>query len=168
MIDRNLQLKLQAFLDGELAEPEAREVAVMIAANPEASALYTELKNTHCALKGAEADIKVPEPREFYWNRISQEIARRENASSQRPTPSVWLVLTGWLKPMGAVAAVALVGILVWQQIAQSAGRVGVMSAQVDSDTITFQNDTTGVTFVWFDYPVENRVANETDSNTLY
>jgi anti-sigma factor RsiW len=164
MIDHNLQLKIQAFLDGELSETEAREIAALIAANPAATALHTELKNTRRALVGAEADIKVPETREFYWNRISREISRLENAPAGRPAPSLWRILAGWVKPLGAVAAVAIVGILAWLQMAQSAG---VMSAQVDSDTITFQNDTTGVTFVWFDYPAENHVVNETDSTTL-
>jgi anti-sigma factor RsiW len=164
MIDPNLQLKIQAFLDGELSEAEAREIAALIAANPEASALHAELKNTHRALVGAETDIKVPETREFYWNRICGVISRLEKTPAARPAPSLWQILAGWVKPMGVVAAVAIVGILAWLQMAQSAG---VMSAQVDSDTITFQNDTTGVTFVWFDYPAENHIANETDSNTL-
>ena len=44
MIDHNLQLKIQAFLDAELSEPEARDVAALIAANPEASALHAELR----------------------------------------------------------------------------------------------------------------------------
>jgi anti-sigma factor RsiW len=164
MIDHNLQLKIQAFLDGELSETEAREIAALIAADPAVAALHAELKNTRRALVGAEADIKVPETREFYWNRISREISRLENTPAGRLAPSLWQILAGWVKPLGAVAAVAIVGIMAWLQMAQSPG---VMSAQVDSDTITFQNDTTGVTFVWFDYPAENHVANETDSNTL-
>lgn len=164
MIEANLQLKIQAFLDDELSEGEAREIADLIAANPEASALHAELKNTRHALVGAEAGLKVPETREFYWSRISREISRREDAPAGRSVPSLWQILGGWLKPMGAVAAVAIVGVLALQQMARPAG---VMSAQVDSDTITFQNDTTGVTFVWFDYPAENHIANETDSNTL-
>ena len=164
MIDYNLQLKIQASLDGELSEGEAREVAALVATNPEASALHAELKNTRCALMGAEAGVKVPETREFYWNRISREISRLDNAPAGRSGLSLWQILARWLKPMGAVAAVAIVGVLALQQMARPAG---VMSAQVDSDTITFQNDTTGVTFVWFDYPAENHIANEADSNTL-
>ena len=167
MIDHNLQLKIQAFLDGELSEAEAREIAALVGADAEASALHAELKNTRRALMGAEADIKVPETREFYWSHISREISRSEKTPVGKSAPSLWQILTGWVKSMGAVAAVAVVGILAWQQIVQPVGRPGVMSAQVDSDTITFQNDTTGVTFVWFDYPAENHIANETDSNTL-
>ena len=90
MIDHNLQLKIQAFLDGELSEAEAREIAALIAADAEASALHTELKNTRRALMGAEADIKVPETREFYWNRISREISRLEHTPAGKPAPSLW------------------------------------------------------------------------------
>jgi anti-sigma factor RsiW len=167
MIDHNLQLKIQAFLDGELTGPEARDVAALIAANPEASALHAELKNTRLALKGAEADVKVPETREFYWSRISREISQLEKAPAEPSAPSPWQILAGWLKPLGAVAVVAIVGVLVWQQMAQSVPKADVMTAQVDDDTITFQDDTAGVTFVWLNYPAENGVANEIDSNTL-
>lgn len=165
MIEFDLQLKIQALLDGELSESEAREVAGLIAANPEAAALHAELKNTRRAMAGFEAGIKVPEAREFYWSRISREISRVEQTNSAKATAALWQVLSGWLKPIGAVAAVALVGVLAWHQAAQTSDTL--VTAQMDADSITFQNDEDGVTFVWFTYPAENRVANESDLNTL-
>ena len=60
---QELQLKLQAYLDGELPEGEAREVAGLLAQDAEARALLAELKNTRAALAGFEADIKLPESR---------------------------------------------------------------------------------------------------------
>ena len=66
MINFNTQIKVQAFLDGELPAAEAREVAALIARDREAAALHTELKNTRRAIAGAEQGITLPETREFY------------------------------------------------------------------------------------------------------
>jgi len=166
MIDHNLQLKIQAFLDGELSEVEAREVAAFIASNAEAAALHAELKNTRRAMVAFEADIKVPETREFYWSRISREISKLEQTPAVKTAPTFWQLLAGWMKPIGAVAAVALVGALAWHQTTTE-NLDAMVTAQMDADSITFQNDDDGVTFVWFTYPAENRVANDSDVNTL-
>ena len=45
-MDYDAQLKLQAFLDGELPEAEASEVAKWLARDREAAALLEELRNT--------------------------------------------------------------------------------------------------------------------------
>ena len=165
MIEHNIQLKIQSFLDGELSETEAREVAALVASDSEAAALHAELKNTRRALSGFEGDLKVPETREFYWSRISREIARVEPAAAVKAAPSLWQLLVGWIKPLGAVAAVALVGVLAWHQTATTDVDALVV-AQMDAESITFQNDEDGVTFVWFTYPAESRVANDPDANT--
>lgn len=167
MIDRNTQFRIQAFLDGELTGSEAREVAALIAADREAAALHAELKNTRRALAGAEAGIKVPETREFYWSKISREIGRLEEQAPAVPDGSLWHILSRWLKPLGAVAAVAIVGMLVWQQAGGRHGGQSMVTAQVDGDAIMFQDNPSGTTFVWFNYPAQNGVANEGDSNTL-
>lgn len=166
MMDQNLQLKIQAFLDGELAESEAREVAALIAADAGAAALHRELKQTRGALAGFESDIKVPETREFYWSRINREISKLEPVAPTQAAPTFWRMLAGWLKPLGAVAAVALVGLLAWHQTASGTGDT-LVTAQMDADSITFQNDENGVTFVWFTYPAENPVANDSGPTTL-
>ena len=72
------QLKLQAFLDGELPDPEAHEVAAWLARDADATALLGELRNTQKALVDFEPELKVPESREFYWSKIEREIHRLE------------------------------------------------------------------------------------------
>lgn len=166
MIDHNTQLQIQAFLDGELTEGEARKIAALIAADRDAAALHAELKHTRRALAGAEAGIQVPETREFYWSKISREIERSESERAPAPVASVWHTLASWLKPIGAVAAVAIVGILAWQQAGSSAAEP-IVSAQVDADAITFRDSSTGTTFVWFNYPADNGVAKADGSSTL-
>src|SRR6267378_6728212 len=79
-MDYDAQLKLQAYLDGELPEAEAREVANWLARDREAAALHTELRNTRQALVGFEVGVELPESREFFWSKIRREIHRLEPA----------------------------------------------------------------------------------------
>jgi hypothetical protein len=130
------------------------------------AALHAELKQVRQAVTGAELNPNVPESRDFYWSRIRREIERLDLQSPPAPV-SVWRTLSAWLKPLGAVAAVAIAGILVWQQSGGTPVGPAMVTAQIDADTITFQDCSSGTTFVWFDYPAQNGVANQGDSNTL-
>ena len=56
-MDYDAQLKLQAFLDGELPEAEANEVANWLARDREAVALLAELRNTRKAMVGFEVGV---------------------------------------------------------------------------------------------------------------
>src|SRR3954463_8797743 len=106
------QLKLQAFLDGELPETDSREIAAWLARDADATALLGELKNTRNALKGFEPELKVPESREFYWSKIKREIERSAPVVAPVETVSLFARLRRVLMPLGAVAAVALMGFL--------------------------------------------------------
>ena len=86
VMDYNAQLKLQAFLDGELPEAEASEVANWLARDREAAALLEELRNTRSALAGFEAEVRLPESREFFWSKIEREIQRLETPAP-KPAP---------------------------------------------------------------------------------
>src|SRR5260370_22648469 len=102
------ELKLQAFLDCELPEAEAREVANWLARDQEAALLLAELRRTREALSGFESTIRLPESREFFWSKIEREIRRQEQTapvSGPAPKPSFWL---RFLVPSGAFAIVAV------------------------------------------------------------
>ena len=75
-MEYDAQLKLQAWLDGELPEAEAKEVAKWVAQDPEAALLQGELKNTRQALAAGEKPMQLPESREFFWSKIEREISR--------------------------------------------------------------------------------------------
>ena len=77
-MDYDAQLKLQAFLDGELPEGEASKVTNWVARDREAAALLEELRNTRGALAGFEAGIQLPESREFFWSKVQRDIQRLE------------------------------------------------------------------------------------------
>src|SRR5580765_8199514 len=98
-MDFDTQLKLQAFLDGELADAEAREVASWIARDEEAKALHAELKNTRKAIKESEANVRLPETREFYWSKIEREIQRLEPVAQTARPVSPFEVLRRLLRP---------------------------------------------------------------------
>ena len=60
MIGYNEQLKLQAYLDGELPERRRPSMADWLARDPEAAALLTELRQTRAALLESEAGVTLP------------------------------------------------------------------------------------------------------------
>ena len=82
------QLKLQAFLDGELPEREAREILAWTQRDRDAAALLAELKNTRQVMQKSEPHLSVPESREFFWSKIEREIQRGEpQAAADRTCP---------------------------------------------------------------------------------
>src|SRR6185503_20374959 len=103
---RDLALKYQAFVDGELSEREARSVAEAIARDPEAQALVAELRATRTALAGNEPEVSLPETPEFYWSKIEREIRRCD----ANPSAGRWAaVFAGWRRFLAPLAGVAVV-----------------------------------------------------------
>ena len=84
----DLELKLQAWLDGELPEREARRMGQWIARDPAAGALAAELRQVKQALPGNETAKAVPDTRQFYWSQIERRIQRE----AQRPRGSLAVV----------------------------------------------------------------------------
>jgi hypothetical protein len=78
-VELNLELELQAWLDGELSAPEARRIGPKIVGDAEAGRLITELQAIKRALAGNEIVRAVPETRALYWGKIERQI--------QRPAP---------------------------------------------------------------------------------
>ncbi len=74
MINHETELKLQAFLDGELPAGDAKSLAELLARDSEARSLIDELRMTRALLIGNELESKLPETLEFYWSKIRREI----------------------------------------------------------------------------------------------
>jgi len=104
-MNRDLELKLQAYVDGELPESEAQGLAKWIAEDKEAQALMSELKTARAILSGNEPEFSLPESREFYWSKIQREIQRLEQVEGR--TAAGWWV--SWQKYLAPLAGVALV-----------------------------------------------------------
>jgi len=148
-MDFETELKLQAYLDGELSEPEAREVAKLLAQDQEATLLLGELRNTRQALKGAGTLVQLPESREFYWSKIEREIERIERPKPVEQKRPFILRLQRFLVPVsGALAVAVFLGIMVLNNGAgTSLGETEL--ATEDMGAITFRSESEGITTVW-------------------
>lgn len=146
-----LQLKLQAYLDGELPASEAREATDWIAQDADARALLAELKNTRGALKAFESEIKLPESREFYWSKIERQIGRLEKPEAVEDSPA-WLaaLMRRFLVPAGVVAALMIAAILITRQAppGNPLRAPETETAFADSDAFTYRDYSTGMTLV--------------------
>lgn len=168
-MDFDTQLKLQAFLDGELPEDEARAMVSLIARDAEAKALHAELKNTRKALKASEPTVQLPESREFFWSKIEREIQRLEPVRTTAPSVSLVGRLRRLLMPMGVFAALVLTGLFTYHEIVPP-GRSHATEmdlAMADAGGFTYRDYSAGMTLVWLPFPAENDLAQNTLPTTI-
>lgn len=164
---QELQLKLQAYLDGELPDGEARELADFAARDADARALLTELKNTQTAVADYEADIKLPETREFYWSKIRREIQRLESPGPAARPASVFDALRRLLVPVGALAILVTATLFTTRQWA-SRDSIGALETETASaDVFTYRDYDSGTTLVWLSYPADNGLADFSPTDTF-
>jgi len=151
------QLRLQAFLDGELPESDAREVLAWTQRDADAAALLTELRNTRAAIAKSELHLSVPETREFYWSKIEREIQKLEPVEKEIAAPILnWRRL---LWPLGTAAICFVVAMMeiprvnIVQPVAvvsQDTDETVVETDQANSDATTYRDEADGTTLVWF------------------
>ena len=162
-MNEEFQLKLQAFLDGELSEKETREVEARLASDNEAKALLSELQNTRAAFLMFEKELKLPESREFFWSKIEREIRSLENKSERETAKPSWFA-AAYLRriaiPVGAFAAIALAAVFTIKQTGmfstKSPDLNGVEIAMADdSEAVTYNDHSAGMTVIWLSYPAE-------------
>ncbi len=165
---QDLQLKLQAYLDGELPSGEAQAVTDWLAQDAAARDLLVELTNTRAALLSHESEIKVPDSREFYWSKIRRQIEREDQVAPAIKTVSLMERIRRLLVPAGAVAATML-GVMVIQQQLGQGGYAALEADGVheDSEAFTYRDYASGTTLVWLSYPAENDFAEMDTDDTL-
>jgi anti-sigma factor RsiW len=103
------QLKLQAWVDGELPDGEAKEIAAFVQGHNDAQAVVAELRLTNDFLAGNEPEAKLPDSGEFYWSKIRREIEREEK-SAAKPQGVSWTF--AWRRLMAPLSGVALIAFL--------------------------------------------------------
>lgn len=157
MIDPEIQLKLQGYLDGELPDREARNVAEWLDRDPEARALFTELQHTRSLLAGGEPERALPEAREFYWSKVEREILRTEGVQAavvRHPLASWWLK---WAVPVAAAIALFILVVPLLRQRAGDGGLPSLSEAQEmetplqQASFISFRSEADGMSVVWLD-----------------
>jgi anti-sigma factor RsiW len=160
MMDFQEQLKLQSYLDGELSEPEAQEMASSLRSDPEAAALLNELRNTSQALNGCEQVLRVPETRDFYWSKIKREIERQEPPLRENATTVPWMVrLRRFLMPAAGLAVVSLLALVVTKE--SGSPESSVETSLADSGALVYHDFSAGATFVWLSYPADTEASEE-------
>ena len=151
------QLKLQAFLDGELPEHEAREILAWTQRDGDAASLLAELKNMRQAMLKSEPHLSVPESREFFWSKIEREIQRLEPPAAARPDVSIFAALRRFLLPASAIATLVIAGMIahfnvsntVVKSVADSDATT-VETTLASTDATTYRDASEGTTLVWF------------------
>src|SRR3954466_179364 len=114
-MNQDQELKIQAYLDGELNEGEARQVEQLLASDVQAKDLAAELRITASYLKGNESQIALPETREFYWSKIAREIERQETVPAETPRLPFWVAWRRFIAPLAGVAAVTMLALVAMQ-----------------------------------------------------
>jgi len=163
MIERDKALHLQAWLDGELPEVEACEVAAWVERDAEAQALRDVLVSAQACMADGEKPRAVPESREFYWSKIRQGIEAAE-PSQPAPRDSFWSRLfVGWriLAPVGAAAALALLGGWFFWPEGESTSATHTLAVghevetpMAETTSFTFRSESEQMTVVWVDFEI--------------
>ena len=168
-MDYDTQLKLQALLDGELPEAEARAVAQGPARDPEAAALLGELRNTREAMRESEASRPLPESREFFWSKVQREIQRSEAPAAKPALAPLSALLRRFLVPAFAIALLLIAGVVLTRPIMPGdrtpAG--AIETALADSGAFTYRDYSAGTTLVWLSYPADTEAAENDEMSTI-
>jgi|SRR6185369_6602046 hypothetical protein len=144
------QLKLQAYLDGELSGRETRAVEELVARDAAAQNLLAELRFTKTALAGNEPEIKLPESREFYWSKIEREIQRLETVPATRGTNwFTWWWRRYWIPFSGFAVMMALLLGTVNQYLFRSPVLEEIDNPSEETGAFTFRSDKERMTVVW-------------------
>ncbi len=147
------ELKLQAYLDGELSGRDAQAVEALLKDNPEAQALAAELRWTKAALQGNDLQRTVPETREFYWSQIERALAAP--AEAVRAQPRRRGIVFPWLSRFWPQLSGAWVASLLLVLTAVQYGWLGRTSwietdhASNDMGAMVFHSESERMTMVW-------------------
>jgi len=158
MINHQTQLKLQAYLDGELPPGEARAIGELLACEAEAQPLLEELKATRALLVGNELELKLPETREFYWSKIQRQVEREEQrepaVDAPAPAPPWWI---RFLAPAGALAVLAVLVLIALrspersQPLLASDDSHEIETPLEETSSFSFRSEAAAMTVVWVD-----------------
>ena len=142
-----LELKVQAGLDGELPDQEARRFGEWIARDAEACPIAPELGCVRPANLPQEAPGALGESREFYWSKIQRQI--QHEADQRRTDAAPWYERwRRYLAPISCAAALACVVLTaVWQSASPTFSEIS--SPGEEMEAVTFHDQSAQMTVVW-------------------
>jgi len=104
------RLKIQAWLDGELAPQESARIADLIDNDLEAKELADDLRAMQKAFEVGEKQVFFEESPDFYWSQVERQIEAEEpiteNAKPELASDRLGNALR-WLIPVGSLAAIS-------------------------------------------------------------
>ena len=105
------RLKIQAWLDGELAPQESAIIADLVDSDLEAKAVAGEVETIQKILKSGENKVNLEDSRDFYWSQIRRQI-EAENPESPRET-APFAAGSGesplrWILPISSLAVISI------------------------------------------------------------
>ena len=105
------RLKIQAFLDGELASRESVKISDLIDSDLEARTVADELKSVKKLLKHGENELKLEDSRDFYWSQVHRQIEAGNSQLLRQSRPSSASRMESpfrWILPIGCMAAIVV------------------------------------------------------------
>jgi hypothetical protein len=144
-----MELKIQAWIDGETSNGESARLFEWVSRDSEAGALAAELRAARGTVSGNELQVPLPEAREFYWSKIERQIHRE--AANPNPSRSAVSWLARWrsvLLPVTGGLAFAIVMLVAVEQMKQP-GFDEISATDSGMDAVTFHDQSAQVTVVW-------------------
>lgn len=160
-MNEEMQMRLEAWFDGEATEAEDREIRALLERDPEAQAWLAGLERTRTALREAHRSTRKEAPE---WLEVLARASRADDPGNGR--------VPFGLKGLGSVAAILLLGMALWlpfrdagREAAPTAGELMVDTVElVETDLegatpVVYLDEPSGWTVVW--------VVEEADSGEI-
>jgi len=167
------KLKLQAWMDGELSESEARQMAALVENDPDAKVVATELRLTRDFLAGNEPEVRLAESTDFYWSKIRRDIERLDRAGELESNRAQWwLAWRRLLAPVSGLALITFVSVLSISlfnrsQVSESLQHlVEVENLSEDIDSISYKSQSENM-FVVYLYAKEQATESDADMEPM-
>ena len=160
MNENEIELKVQALVDGELTGREAEELRARMETDAGLRALHARLTAVRGLMAGAELPRTLPESGDFHWSQISQAIGHGEREARRLAKPATranWLLR--WVMPLAGVACLVLV--LSLQQTKMPdlnillGGDHELELTADEIDVMTFNTGDDTMSIVWLDYSID-------------
>jgi anti-sigma factor RsiW len=144
-------LKLQAYVDGELPDREAKAMAKSLSQDAQRQVLHDELRSLKALLRGNEIEHPVRETREFYWSQIQRSIAATPAGRAPHASSLGWWLR--WLVPVGATALLCAYWLVPTEPT--PTGTEGLLVGHeletplAETTSYAFRSESAGMTVVW-------------------
>lgn len=159
MKENEIELKIQALVDGELTESEAEQMRECMDNDVRLQILYVRLIQARDLISKYEMSRVLPESGDFYWAKIAKEI-EIDGVANQRTNYSM---VTKWLfRRLAPLLGIATIAMLITLQ--QSS--VPDLGIEIESDhelelssdgieVMTFNSADDSMSIVWLDYSMD-------------